>query len=156
MAFLLACAPDEPPKGRGDEPFQGGGVGWIKHPPSDAFAGADTIKIDAGNIYEVVASKVDVAVLGDLENQAFAAISRDDARWYTGAYFTCQEGKTPYLVRALYGHGGTGTYVVSRDGRKLLVEHESLGRSNRADKSALIVNLDFAPDAVFTVVRIAE
>jgi len=147
-AALLCSSPDGPP--------EGGGADWIKSPPLHAFAEATSMTIGDRGYYEVVASKLYVALMRDLETKTFVALSRDDAQYYTGPYFACPDGKTPYLVRAVYGNGGTGRYTLTRDGKKLLVEHGSLGRNNWAIKSALVVNLDFVPEAVYATVKIAK
>jgi hypothetical protein len=134
----------------------GDGFDWIKSPPEGSFAAESSREIPASDFYEVVASKDYVAIQRDLVTQTSVKITPDTARYFTGPYFRCPEGKTPYLVRAVYGHGGTGRYELKRNGRKLLVEHGSLGHSDAANKSALVVNLDFEPEAAYAVVHIAE
>ena len=147
-ALMLAFPPGDPPRGDGAD--------WLKPPPAGSFTGAGTQEVDEAETYEVVASKLHVAELRDLKDRGYIAITSEQAKYFTGPYFSCPRGKNPYLVRAVYGHGGTGGYSVKREGRKLLVEHDSLGRRNSANKSALIVNLDFEPESMYTVVRIAE
>jgi hypothetical protein len=65
-------------------------------------------------------------------------------------------GKQPYLVRVMYGHAGTGSYGVLRRGNDIRVFHGSLGRTNACTKSALVVNLEFAPREVYVEISIAE
>lgn len=135
---------------------QGDGRDWLNGPPEGEFLDDATREVEESDIYEVVASKSYVPVFSDLKERAYVKITADSAKFFTGHYFKCPQGKTPYLVRAVYGHGGTGKYFVKRSGRRVLVEHGSLGRTDLANKSALVVNLDFEPEAIYTVVHIAQ
>ncbi|WP_406700060.1 hypothetical protein V5E97_14580 [Singulisphaera sp. Ch08] len=153
----LAQAPTKtPPAASSGSALKDDGREWIKPPPEGLFPEEGTQDVEEAAIYEVVASKKDVAIDRDLRGQNHVKLTHDVAVYYTGHYFRCPRGKAPYLVRAVFGHGGTGRYYVRRFGRKLLVEHGSLGRSDAANKSALVVNLDFEPEALYTLVRIAE
>ncbi len=134
---------------------QGDGREWLNPPSEGAFPDGATHAIQASDVYEVVASKNYVPVVRDLKDRAYVKLTPDSAVYFTGHYFQCPKGKTPYLVRAVYGHGGTGKYSVMRFGRKVLIDHGSLGRTDAANKSALLVNLDFEPEAIYTVVHIA-
>jgi hypothetical protein len=103
----------------------------------------------------VIASKVNLAFM-ELEQTSIVKFSPELAIWYTGHYYSCPEGKQPYLVRAVYGHAGTGAFSLKRLDDDLLILHQSLGRSTIYQKTALVVNLDYEPDQVFIRVKIAE
>jgi hypothetical protein len=83
-------------------------------------------------------------------------LSLDDAAFFTGDHYTSSAGKSPYLIRAVYGHGGTGRYVLSQRDTSLLVQHGSLGHTTVRNNSALIVSLPFTPTEVYTEISIAE
>lgn len=127
------------------------GQGWLRAPDS----GKAHANISNSDIYEVTASKVDLAIM-ELKERSFIKISPERAIFYTGHYYICPAHKDPYLVRSVYGHAGTGAFTVKRFGNDLLIEHRSLGHSNIYRKSALVVNLDFQPEQLFIRVRIAE
>ena len=130
---------------------------WLRDPPEDFRDAAR--KIDESDAYEVVASARDMLVFspfGGLNDAAFSKISPDDARRITGPYYRCPDGKTPYLVRAAYGHSGTGVFEFERAGRKVHIRHGSLERSFQAYRTAFILNLDFEPEEIYVSVSIAE
>jgi hypothetical protein len=78
------------------------------------------------------------------------------AVWFTGDYYASPPDKQAYLVRAVYGHAGTGRFQLERIGDDLFIHHQSLGRSTIHQKTALVVNLDFVPEQIFIRVSIAE
>lgn len=128
---------------------------WLRSPPKDNISG-EWIGLPETDTYEVVASKEIVALIRDLADKDIAPLSEVTAKYFTGHYYRGERGMKPFLVRAVYGHGGTGGYTVSRRGNDLLIRHDSLGRSSAYHKSALVVNLDFAPRQVYIVASIAE
>lgn len=128
--------------------------GWLHPPPDEMFRGAEPIA--ESHVYEVVASKLDTAVWRELAEHAIVALTLTDPKWFTGPYFRCDPGRSPFLMRAVYGHGGTGGYEVRRKGLSVLVRHGSLGRSSPVNKSALVVCLDFEPTGLYTAISIAE
>lgn len=111
--------------------------------------------IPEADIYEVVASKEYVAV-DRLKEKSIIKIDEKTAKWYTGHYYKCPEGKHPYLVRAVYGHGGTGKYTVKGSDENLLILHESLGKKAIFNKSALVINLEGEPKKIIIRVGIDE
>jgi hypothetical protein len=130
------------------------GTEWLNPPSIDSFGAGATVGEE--NIFEVVASKEDVAIFGDLKDRSIVSMEESIAKYYAGTHMHCAKGLKPYLVRAVYGHGGTGGYSVTRIGSDILVSHGSLGRTSPANKSALVLCLDFAPVVVYTSVEIAE
>ena len=128
---------------------------WLRPPPENKSAG-DWIPLAATDVFEVVASKEIVAILRDLPDKPFAPLTDDQARYFTGTYYRKESGKKTFLIRAVYGQGGTGRYTVSHRGNDILVDHGSLGHQSAFHKSALIVNLDFEPHELYLVAEIAE
>jgi hypothetical protein len=110
-------------------------------------------EINPTDVYEVVPTKEGIAIYR-LRDRNFLKITEELAEWYTGHYYQCENGKQPYLVRAVYGHGGTGEYVLKRIGEALLIIHGSLGKRDVYNESALVVNLDFEPKELYIDVSI--
>jgi hypothetical protein len=129
---------------------------WLRYPPVDLPGPLK--EIDEKDTYEVMASAKDLLIShhGDLRDKSFVKVSPDDARRYTGHYYRCPDGKTPYLVLAAYGNSVWGNYEFRRAGRKILIRHGSLGRSFQAFKTAFNLNLDFEPEEVYVSVSFAE
>jgi hypothetical protein len=75
-----------------------------------------------------------------LRNKPFIPI---EATYVPG--YRCPPSTSAYLVRALYEHATTGTFLVSRSGDDLLVRHYALGPQSQLRRSALVVCLDFVP-----------
>jgi hypothetical protein len=61
----------------------------------------------------------------------------------------CPESTHAYLVRAVYEHGGTGTFEVYSVGKTLLVRHYALGAHAKPQRSALFACLPFKPEHVY-------
>jgi len=129
------------------------GKDWLNSSDIEDIYSEDYPEINPTDIYQVVPTKESTAI-HRLQNTIFQKITEELAEWYTGHYYQCERGKQPYLVRAVYGHGGTGEYRLKRIGEALLITHGSLGKRNVYNKSALIVNLDFEPKELFIVVLI--
>src|ERR1019366_1862623 len=55
-----------------------------------------------GDIYEVGASKLDWSSIREMSPLGYEKLTEAGARAYTGAYYSCPVGKTPYLLRAVY------------------------------------------------------
>jgi hypothetical protein len=131
------------------------GAEWLREPDLEEIHDEQYIDIPKTDIYEVSASKVDIA-FRELEQTSISKLTPELAVWYTGHYYTCPADKQPYLVRAVYGHAGTGAFSLKRFDGNLLILHQSLGRSTIYQKTVLVVNLDYEPDQVFIRVKIAE
>jgi hypothetical protein len=127
---------------------------WIAVPVGQQRGPDESKALEGANVFEVVASKAGVATSRDLLKQAIVEISEETARYYTGGYYRCPNGMKPYLVRAPYGFGGTGRYLVVRFETAIWVEHRSLGEDVAVNKSALIVNLDFVPTTAYATVSV--
>lgn len=114
------------------------------------------IVIEESDYYEVVVSKEASAMNSGLIENQFVSIDEVDAKGFTGFYYRSSKQKKPYLVRSVYGYGGTGNYIVLRRGNDLLIEHNSLGGGVNYHKSALIINLDFKPEKIFITCSIGK
>jgi hypothetical protein len=127
---------------------------WLTKAPTYERSALSTIA--ETDIFEVVASKEYVAIIRDLPVKSVVKLLPSTASYYTGHYFNCRSGTKPFLVRAVYGHGGTGGYEVARIAHAIWVQHSSLGHTSPANRSALILCLDFKPDHVYNTISIAE
>jgi len=131
------------------------GAEWLREPDLDIIQNAQFVEIPVSDIYEVTASKAAFALM-ELEQTRFTKLSPQQALWYTGPYYDSSPDKQAYLVRAVYGHAGTGAFSLKRLEDDLLIVHQSLGRSTIYQKTALVVNLDFEPGQIYIDVKIAE
>ena len=103
----------------------------------------------------MVASKEHVA-LSDLPSKVIVPLNASTAKYFTGHYYRCKSPKRAFLVRSVRGHGGTGSYMLSRRGNDLWVYHGSLGHQLAWHRSALVVNLDFTPREVYFDTSVAK
>jgi hypothetical protein len=71
---------------------------------------------------------------------------------FGGDGFACPKPLRPYLIRALYGNNGIGTYDLYWTGSSLIVGHASLGGRVEPQASALVACLAKAPSAVYSSV----
>lgn len=131
------------------------GAEWLREPDLEVEQSEKYLDIPQTDIYEVTASKIGFAFM-ELEQTSIFKLTPELAVWFTGHYYTCPPGKQPYLVRAVYGHAGTGAFSLKRLEDNLLILHQSMGHSTIYQKTALVVNLDYEPDQVFIRVKIAE
>jgi len=131
------------------------GAEWLREPDLGDINNERYTDIPKTDIYEVTASKIDLALM-ELEQTSISKLSPELAIWYTGHYYTCPADKQPYLVRAVYGHAGTGVFSLKRHDDDLLIVHQSLGHSTIYQKSAFVVNLDYEPDQIYIRATIAE
>lgn len=123
-----------------------GGESWINLPVVP-FVGS---KIEKSEIYEVAASKEIEAVEGNLNYFPFVEIDEKTANYYTNSHFSKRQGFHIYLVRAVYTNVRTGEYIITKMGSSIFVNHGSLGESNSIHKTALVVNLNFKLQSIFT------
>jgi hypothetical protein len=77
-----------------------------------------------------------------LKEKSFIPIG---SNYFPGFRYNCPSSTNAYLVRALYEHATTGTFLISRSGNDLLVRHYALGPQSQLHRSALVVCLDFVP-----------
>ena len=125
---------------------------WINNPPEGFRAGA--VPIEKRGVYEVVHSKREEAVLLRLSDRAFLQLSTQQGVHFTGEYMTCENGTTPYLIRAPFSYGGE--FAVFSKGNEVLVEHNSMGHSSPINHSALVVCLRSEPLEIYSQVNVTE
>ena len=104
------------------------GAEWLREPELEDVQSEKYLEIAQTDIYEVTASKIGFAFM-ELEQTSIFKLSPELAVWYTGHYYTCPADKRPYLVRAVYGHAGTGAFSLKRLEDDLLILHQSMGHS---------------------------
>ena len=116
---------------------------------------ADAVEVPRSAICEVSASKRQLAV-SRLDAAPAIALDASAAITYVGACAHPTTGRTLYLVRAVFGHGGTGSFSVHSLGPDLYVEHGSLGGFDTYTRSALVLSLPEPPKHVLIIVSIDE
>jgi hypothetical protein len=103
--------------------------------------------VPSSDIYEVVASKM-LSAFDELAKTSFVSLTVDQAKYYAGQCYHLEPKKQPYLVRLVYCSEGPWN-VFTSDG-KLFVENITAGSFGIIfRKSALVVNLEYRPTAVF-------
>jgi hypothetical protein len=125
------------------------------HKGGDIVADSDWAILPRSDLYEVGASKLGLSSIRDLPESGFRVLKESGASHLTGAYYQCPSGKRPYLVRAVYGKGGFGQFRAERRGSSLTIVWGDpltlqIARSGEYQSSAVVVNLDFTPDEVYT------
>ena len=91
-----------------------------------------------------------------LDAKAVLLLDHSQLEYFTGCRTFTRIPMNAYLVRAVYGHEGTGAYTVSRREDDLLVYHSSLGRSSPCHKSAVVLTIDFTPREIYVARSVAE
>jgi hypothetical protein len=131
---------------------------WEQRPSSDKFPAIWSLPaVPSASIYEVAPTKIDTANVWHLNKSSVAEIPCDQASFLTSGHFSCETEKKPYLVRAVFVHGGTERFTIHYEGSTLFVHHGSLGRSSPPAKNLpLIVNLPFMPTQVYPWASVAE
>ena len=122
---------------------------WMPSQPDDiAQIRGDDLSED--KFYEVSVSRFDSAEW-ELKDKIIIPLSSPN--YYGRKDFKCSSDEQPYLVRALYGNGGTGEFLVLWIKDALVIAHASLGASPRPlPRSALVVCLSHAPAHVYSAV----
>ena len=126
---------------------------WLPEQPQEIKAKSGK-RISDDKYFEVSASKLEMAEDFLAKESVFPEREPID-NWGSNG-FKCGDGEKPYLVRALYGNGATGRYVVFWKDDALVVGHASLGPSNPPTRSALIVCLSHAPGKIYGSVSFAR
>jgi hypothetical protein len=126
---------------------------WLT-PPLAVSVNAVT-PIPDSDTCEVVASKL-ISALVALTKEQIVPLDAATASYYVGACARPEPGKTFYLVRAIYGQGATGRFSALRLGDDLLIKHGSLARTETYTKTALVLDLPFAPKRLVVTASIAK
>lgn len=107
--------------------------------------------------FHEVASSLQPKAQNLLKQKSIVALSLAQAKTFTSGQFKQVKGKRPYLVRAVYLNKETGAFSVFLHGKKLVVSHNSLGRSAVPMKrQALVVYLSAQPTEVFVICGMDE
>jgi hypothetical protein len=122
---------------------------WLGPPPQVAGPPHDWTPIPVGSFFEIPVSKL-AAAEAWLAKDTF--ITQQDASFFGQPQFKCDLPSMLYLVRALYGNGGTGGFDLKWAGSALVIVHGSLGSAVVPSKSALVACLSKRPTAVYSVV----
>ena len=127
-----------------------------RHPRDNTVSGPPDQEIGDKEISEVVVAKLASAKTA-LASNSFIALSKGQELFYVGRAPVCKPGTQRYLLRAVYGHRGTGVYSILRYGTSFVVSHSSLGRASPPPTaSAVVACLSEEPSEVFVDYDIAE
>lgn len=154
IVTICACSSTSRPSDRNIRLSTGMKDSWLSQPPRTDYLRKNDGALSKEHFFEVVASSVDGAIYGYLDDKEYLCLDESEARHFTGEYFVCPPGRKTYLVRAAYVHGMTGGYRLVRLGNSLVVYHESLGPDIGFHKSAIVVNLNFDLERVITVAKV--
>lgn len=122
---------------------------WLAPVPHSAGTWREWSEIPSTAFFEVPASKLPTAEAW-LSDSAYMLQDQGGVRYFGRVDFKCTAPAKPYLVRATYVSGGTGSFSLAWAGSALVVAHASLGPGGPASKSALLVCLSREPTAVFS------
>ena len=121
---------------------------WEKPITLDARASGPIREIPKTDYFEVAASIVQSAI-ASLSDRSARSIGQESVGYYGSLLFECKRPKYPFLVRATYQNGGTGTFSLTSYGTTLLVSHDSLGAPSKSYKTVIVVCLEAKPSDVF-------
>ncbi|MCI4569477.1 hypothetical protein [Lysobacter sp. CFH 32150] len=122
---------------------------WLKPAPASVGTWANWTELPASSFFEVPASKLSTAEHW-LAKAPFLPQEQNDIAYFGRPDFKCSPPAKPYLLRAAYINGGTGSFALYWSGSALIVSHGSLGPGGAPSKSALVVCLSKAPTAVYS------
>jgi hypothetical protein len=121
---------------------------WINPIPASLLTQYVTKEIPDSYFFQISASKLDTAEYW-LADKSFIKEDSNTYEFFGQRNFTCPKATTPYLIRAIYYNGGTGSFSIKKVGASLLVEHDSLGKPGTILRSALVACIDFEPKNVY-------
>lgn len=122
---------------------------WLEQVPSSAGTWRDWKEVAPDSFFEVPASKLGTAEVW-LANATFLAQEQSGVAYFGRPDFVCPAQTKPYLLRAAYINGGTGSFGLDWAGSMLVVSHASLGSGGAPSRTALVACLSQAPTAVFS------
>src|SRR5262249_43929072 len=123
---------------------------WLNSPPDISTLEQGAKELPETDFFEVRVTRL-MAAVDILKEKPAVALSEELARYYAGPLYKVEQGKKPYLVRALFANYTGKHTLFYRDGN-LLVRHDSLGHHFEPQFSPLIVNLSNEPKKVFVYV----
>ena len=125
---------------------------WVGPPPTWLIYAPELPK---SSFQEVVPSKFQTAA-SLLKSTPAVRLSASAADALLAEPLNCPSNSNPYLVRAVLGFRGTGSFSVQQSEDGLLVTHGSLGHSTPPPQNtALVVCLTSAPKAVYGTFSVA-
>lgn len=128
---------------------------WLLPPPS-IYRDPYKTYLDDSSFHEVEDAKHGEAFSILMDHEA-VALSADQQAEFSHGSLRCPSATRPYLVRAIYGFRGTGSYRISQNKTALIVFHGSLGHTTpEPKKSALVVCLSSQPLEVYGSISVAE
>ena len=122
---------------------------WLEPVPSSAGTWREWTEIPASSFFEVPASKLGTAE-ACLTDAAFLAQEQSGVTYFGRPDFKCPAATKPYLIRAAYINGGTGSFGLHWAGSVLVVSHAALGSGGAPSRTALVACLTQAPSAVIS------
>jgi len=126
---------------------------WVSHPPTWVRYATN---VPRANFQEVDAARLDGA-LSLLESKEITLVSEIERGTFLSGVLSCPAGTQSYLVRAVRGFRGTGSFSVQQSEDALFIHHGSLGRSSPTpEKTALVVCLKSVPHTVYGEMSVAE
>ena len=123
---------------------------WVKdNKLTKPYNSENILKIEQASIYFVVVNKVPLAVRA-LKFKDTIVLDKDKARYFAGNHYNSEEGKNPYLVRAMFENFTGADFDVRFDNntKNLYIKYLSLGASGGKFFSPLVVNLEEQPKKV--------
>ncbi len=123
---------------------------WLNNPSSVSTFQQRAAEIPETDFFEVRVTRLMTAI-DRLKEKSAVALTEDLARSYVGPLYKAEQGKKPYLVRALFANY-TGKHTLFWQDGNLLVRHDSLGHHLEPQFSPLVVNLPAEPKKVFVYV----
>ncbi len=121
---------------------------WFQPAPETLRDTRPSESIPAVKFFEVAASKVTTAEFW-LADKPVMPLGQESPGYFGQHNFSCPAPARPYLVRALYRNGETGTFYLTRYDAALLVLHRSFGMPSSMQRTALVICLDFEPTDVY-------
>ena len=121
---------------------------WLNAGSMDIHAAKIVADVPSSSFFEVPVSMFEEAERR-LNSTATMSLQNYDVDALSRNRFSCAEGSTPFLVRAVFTNGSTGGFSLKRLDSALWVSHSSLGASTGTHRSALLVCLNFIPSVVY-------
>lgn len=122
---------------------------WLRPVP---VTGVETEEIPSGDIYDVAIFAEAEVLAHDLRDREYTLLTTEQATRLTNGRFSAQQGKRPFLIRAVYWQA-RGSHSASHRGGEVTTSLSPGGPVGICHKSALIVSLSFSPTDVRFALR---
>ena len=117
---------------------------WLQPVP---VTGVESEVIPSEDVYDVASFAETGVLVHDLRDHELILLTTAQATRLTNGRFSAQQGKRPFLIRAVYWQA-RGSYSASHRGGELTTSLSPGRPVGICHKSALIVNLSFSPTDV--------